>query len=33
VKKMAQLMGQKVEGKQNCGVEAEVSDKPCKSLE
>jgi hypothetical protein len=33
VKKMAQLMGQKVGGKQNFSVEADVSDKPCRSLE
>jgi hypothetical protein len=32
VKKMAELMGRKPGGKQNFSVEAEVSDKPCKSL-
>ena len=33
VKQMAKLMGRKVGGKQNFSVEAEVSDKPCRSLE
>ncbi len=33
VKQMAKLMGQKVGGKQNFSVEAEVSDKPCRSLD
>jgi hypothetical protein len=33
VRKMAELMGQKVGGKQRFSVEAEVSDKPCRSLE
>jgi hypothetical protein len=33
VKKMAQLTGQKVGGKRDFSVEADVSDKPCKSLD
>jgi hypothetical protein len=33
VKKMAELTGQKVGGKRRFSVEAEVSDKPCKSLD
>jgi hypothetical protein len=32
VKQMAKLMGQKIGGKRNFSVEAEVSDKPCRSL-
>jgi hypothetical protein len=32
VKKLAELMGQKVGGKQRFSVQAEVSDKPCRSL-
>jgi hypothetical protein len=30
---MAQLTGQKVGGKRDFSVEADVSDKPCKSLD
>lgn len=33
VRKMAELTGQKVGGRQRFSVEAEVSDKPCRSLE
>ena len=33
VKQMAKLMGQKVGGKQNFSVEAQVSEQPCRSLE
>jgi len=33
VKQMAKLMGQKVGGKQNFSVEAQVSEKPCRDLE